>query len=109
MEGAETMTMAVNRPAFLLASLAATMPAVVVAETMPAAGNGHPLGGTPNWAHGTSIAIILAAILLLGGAALMLSARINWRLGAIAIVGGCALLGGDLVIDGAWTAIAVTP
>jgi hypothetical protein len=101
--------MSLNRPACLLASLAAAAPAFAFT---PPAGSGDLVGGAPGWSIGSVLQpmpIMLAAMLLLGGTLVVLNRRPNWRLVAVAIVGGCALLGGDALLDGASTAIAVSP
>lgn len=95
------------RPVFLLAALAGLTPSVAFADTGPV--TGVPLAlGLPHDASPGSIMIAIAAVALLGIVLLLATGRINWRLGAIMVVACGALFGGDAIVEGAQTAIAVT-
>lgn len=101
------MTMSKSRPAFLIAALGAMTPAIVVADTDVAPGAPRAIADR----HGAlpaSVAIGLAAVALLGLAAMLVTRRIGWRLGALVLIAGCALFEGGAIVDGAQTAIAIS-
>ena len=54
------------------------------------------------------LAILIAVLALLAVAVLLATGRIGWRFAAIAVVAGGALIGGDALLDGAQTAVAVS-
>lgn len=54
------------------------------------------------------LAILIAALALLAVAVLLATGRIGWQFAAIAVVAGGALIGGDALLDGAQTAVAVS-
>jgi hypothetical protein len=54
------------------------------------------------------LAVLLAGLALLAVAVLLATGRIGWRWAAIAVVAGSALVGGDALLDGAQTAVAVS-
>jgi len=91
-----------NRPVFLLAELGAMTPSAASADVLlPPGTDRHP-------APAGSLALLLAAAMLIVVALLVANDRIGWRLGAIAIVACGVFFGGDAIAFGAQTAVAVS-
>ena len=95
------MTPMFARPLALLALLASS-PALAQAVTLDPQGSGA-LTGALGWIQGTllgSVATAVAVIAVASVGLLMLTGRINWRLGATVVIGLFILFGASSIVGG---------
>ena len=95
-----------TRPVLLLAALGGLTPTVGVAATNIVPGEAQRFVAGHS-ALSASV-IVLAAIILLGTVALLVTGRMPWRFGVMAVIGCGVLLSGAAIIDDIETAIAVS-
>jgi type IV secretion system protein VirB2 len=91
--------------AALLIGLSAASPAS--AQTLDPAGSG-PILAALNWIQGTLLGNIATAVAVIAVAMvgfLMLSGRMNWRLGATVIIGCFILFGAATIVSGIRAAV----
>ena len=89
--------------ASLMALVAAMAPASAFAQSAPDPRGSGPILAALNWVQGTllgSVATTVAVIAIAGVGFLMLSGRVNWRLGATVILGAFVIFGAAAIVAG---------
>ena len=94
-----------SQPRFarLMALVTIMVPASAFAQSAPDPRGSGPILAALNWIQGTllgSLATTVAVIAIAGVGFLMLSGRINWRLGATVILGAFIIFGAAAIVAG---------
>jgi type IV secretion system protein VirB2 len=87
----------------LMAFVAVMAPASAFAQSAADPRGSGPILAALNWVQGTllgSVATTVAVIAIAGVGFLMLSGRINWRLGATVILGAFVIFGAAAIVAG---------
>ena len=103
------MRLSANIPSRLLALAALLLPATAHAQAADPAGSG-PIVAALGWLQGTLLGNVATAVAVMAVAAvgfMMLTGRMNWRLGATVIIGCFILFGAASIVAGIQSAAAV--
>lgn len=94
---------------YSLTALLVALPQAAIAQTANPQGSG-PIVAALQWLQGTLMGNVATAIAVMAVAAvgfMMLTGRLNWRMGATVIVGCFVLFGAGAIVTGIRSAAAV--